>query len=106
MPVLHQKLGAVFFRRYRIRIGLRHALNHLHVHHIEFIAAGRALVGANLTLDDQARLLRQRLDRVEYLRRDPILRHHSLNHSRAVAKLWKQQLPALAQVIQPAAQRD
>ena len=106
MPMLHQEFGAMLFRRDGIGIGLRHALHDLHVRHVEFVAAGRALVGANLAFDDHARFLRQRLDRFEDLRRDGVLRHHALNHARAVAKLRKQQLPALAQVIEPAAERD
>ena len=106
MPVLHQEICAVLLRRNGVGIGLRHALHHLHVRHIEFVAARRALIGANLAFDDHARFLCQRLDRLEHLWRDRILRHYSLNHARAVAKLRKQQLPALAQVIEPAAQSD
>ena len=106
MPVLHQEFDAVLFRRDGIRIGLRHALHHLHIRHIELISAGRALIGAHLALDDHARLLRQRLDRFEHFRRDRVLRHHALDHARAVAKMRKQQLPALAQVIEPAANGD
>ena len=105
MPVLHQEIHPMLFRSDGIRIGFRHALHHLHVRHIEFVAARSALIGAHLALDDHARLLRQSLDRLKHLRRDRVLRNHTLNHARAVAKLRKQQLPALAQVIKPSAQR-
>ena len=73
---------------------------------VEFVSAGRALVGANFAFDDHARFLRQRLDRVEDFRRNGVLRHDALNDAGAVAKLRKQQLPALAQVVEPAADGD
>src|SRR5579872_2712822 len=96
----------MLLRRYRIRIGFRHPLHHLHIRHIEFVSTRRTLVRAHLTLHDHARFLGQPFDRFEHLGRNRILRHHPLDHPRAVAKLRKQQLPALPQVIQPPPQRN
>src|SRR5579859_3612224 len=106
MAMLHQKICAVFLGGDGVRIRLGDTLHHLDIGNIEFIAAGIALVGPYLALDNHAGLLRQRLDGLEYFRRDRILGHDSLDDSGAVAKLRKQQLPALAQVIKPAANRD
>ena len=54
MPMLHQEIGAVLFGRDGIRVGLRNALHDLHIQHVEFVAAGSALVGANFAFDDHA----------------------------------------------------
>ena len=89
-----------------IRRRLRDALHDLHVGHIELVAAVGALVGADFAFDDDARFLGQRLDGVEYFRRDRVFRNNALNDSRAVAKLREQKLSALAQVVEPAADGD
>ena len=83
-----------------------HALHDLHVGDIEFVAAVGALVGANFAFDDHARFLGQRLDGVENFGRDRVLRHDALNDAGAVAELREQQLSALAQVVEPAADGD
>ncbi len=106
MAMLHEELGAMLFGRDGVRIGLGHALDNLNVDHVEFVAAGRALIGADFALDDHARLLGEGLDGFEHFGRDRVFRHHALNDARAVAKLREQKLAALAQVIEPAAQRD
>ncbi len=106
MPVLHQEVGAVFLGSNRVRRRLRHALHDLHIRHIELVAAMGPLVGANLAFDNDARLLRQGLDRIEHFRRDRVLRHNPLNDARAVAKLREQQLATFAQVVEPTADRD
>src|SRR5580704_9640330 len=41
MPMLHQKIDAVFFQRNGIGITLRDFLNHLHIRAIQLIATGR-----------------------------------------------------------------
>src|SRR6266849_998177 len=104
--MLHEKVHAVFFQRDGIRIILGNALDDLHVADVELVATGGTLVGADLAFDDHTRFLGQRLDRVEYFRRNRVLWHHTLDHTRAVTKLRKQQLPALAQVVEPAADGD
>ena len=96
----------MFLRRDRIGIVGIDPLHHLRVGDVEFVAAGSALVGAHLAGDDDARLLRQALDRLEQLGRDLALRHHALDDAAAIAKLRKQQLAALAQVVEPAANGD
>ena len=106
MAVLHEEIGAVFFGRDGIRIGFRHALHDLHVRNVKLVSAVGALVGADFAFDDHAGFLGQGLDRVEHFRRDRVLGHDALNHARAVAKLREQQLPALAQVVEPAADGD
>ena len=42
----------------------------------------------------------------EHFQWDGILRHDALDHARSIAKLWEQQLAALAQVIEPSAEGD
>ena len=106
MAVLHQKIDAVLFGRDGIRIVGIHALHHLRVGDVEFVAAGSALVGAYLAGDDHARLLRQPLDRLEQFGRNCVLGHHALDDAATVAELREQQLAALAQVVQPSADGD
>src|SRR5262249_1609539 len=83
-----------------------HALHDLNVGDIELISAGCAFIRAYLSFDDYARFLRKALDRVEDFRRNCVFRHDTLDNARAVAELRKEQLPALAQVIEPATDRD
>ena len=106
MPVLHQEFHAVLFQGNRIGIVLGDTLQHLHIRYIEFVPAGRALVGAHFAFDNHARLLREAFDGIEDFGRNRALGHHSLNHAGAIAELWKQQLPAFAQVVKPAANSD
>ena len=61
MAMLHQEVDAVLLERDRIRIVFRDLLHDLNVGDVEFEAAGRALIGANLAAHDHARLLRQGL---------------------------------------------
>ncbi len=89
-----------------IRIVLGDPLHDLNVGDVEFVAAGRALVGTDLALDNHARLLREAFDRIEHFRRDGILGDDALNDAGAVAKLRKQEFPAFAQVVKPAANGD
>ena len=106
MPVLHQEIDAVLFQRDGIGIVLRNALDHLHIGDVQFVAAGSALVGANLAFNNHARFLGQAFDGIEDFGGDRILGHDALNHAGAIAKLREQQLPALAQVVEPAANGD
>jgi hypothetical protein len=54
MPVLHQKINAVFFQRDGIRITFWHALDDIHIRNIKLVSTGCALIGANLALDNHA----------------------------------------------------
>ena len=89
-----------------IRVALGHPLHDLHIRDVQFVAAGSALVGAHLAFNNDTRFLGQALYRVEDFGRDRILGHDALNNTRAIAKLREQQLPTLAQVVEPAANGD
>ena len=102
MAMLHQEIDAMLLQRDGIGIIFGDALHHLHAAHVELVAPRRALVGADLPFDDDARFLRQTLDGLKNLGRDRAFRHDSLNQAGAVAKNGEQQLPTLAQVVEPA----
>ena len=106
MAVLHQEVDAMLLGRDGVGIRLRNPLHHLHGADVEFVPPGRALVGADLAFDDDTRFLGQTLDRVEHLRGNGVLRDHTLDEPAAVPEDRKQQFPALAQVVQPAADGD
>ena len=106
MAMLHQEIDAVLLERDRVRIGLGHALNHLHVFHVQLEAARGALVGADLAGDNHARLLRQAFERFKHRGRNALHVRHALHGPGAVAKDGEQQLAALAQVVEPSAQGD
>ena len=106
MPVLHQKINAVLFQRYGIGIILGNTLHYLHIGNVELVAAGSALIGANLAFDNDTRFLGQSLHRIENFSRNSVLRQHPLNYAGAVAKNREQQLAALAQVVEPPAKRN
>ena len=106
MAVLHQEFDTVFFGSDGIRIGFGHALHDLDVRDVEFIAAGSALVGADLAFDDDARFLGEAFDSVENFGRDGILRDYSLDDAASVAELREEQLTAFAEVVKPSANGD
>ena len=62
MPVLHEKVGAVFFARNGKRLIFRNALEHLHVVDVKLESAGARLSARTLpvtiTLDSSVRFLR------------------------------------------------
>jgi hypothetical protein len=93
MAVLHQEIDAVLFGSDGIRIGFGHALHDLTFADVEFVAAGSALVGADLAFDDHAGFLGEALDGLEDFGRDGILGNYSLDDAGAVAKLGKRSLP-------------
>ena len=95
----------MFFRRNRIRIVLGNPLQDLNARDIELIPAGCTLVGADLSLDDHARLLGESFDRVEDFRRDSILRHHALNQPGAIANGGRA-VSRYPQVVEPAPDGD
>src|ERR1044071_4640078 len=102
MAVLHQKIRAVFFARDGKWLVFRNALHYLHIAYVQLVAARRAPVGAAFSGNDHAGFVRQVLERVEYFRRYLVLGHDTLDHAGAVAKDRKNQLAALALVVQPA----
>lgn len=104
--MLHEKVNAVLLQADGVGIVFRYALDHLQILDINLVAAGRALVGADFARDDHAGLLRQAFERLKDFRRNAFDMGHALHRAGAVAKDGKQQLAALAQVIEPPAQGD
>ena len=106
MAVLHQEIDAMLFEGDGIGIVLRDPLDDLYVRDIEFVTAGRALVGPHFAFDDHARFLGQALEGIEHFWRDRVFRDDALDDARAVAKLRKQKFAAFAQVVEPAPKGD
>ena len=96
----------MFFGSDGIGIAFGHALHDLDVRDVEFIAAGSALIGADLAFDDDAGFLGEALDGVEDFGRDGVLRDYSLDDAGAVAKLREKKLAAFAEVVEPSANGD
>src|SRR6266568_2552554 len=105
MPVVEEEVHAVFLELDRKRRGFGNSLQDLQFRNPDFVAARSALFRANLPGNDNARFLRQALQRFE---RFGILleRADALNSARAVPKDGKKQLAGLAQVVKPALERD
>jgi hypothetical protein len=101
----HQEVGAVFFGCDGVGIGFGHALHDLDVRDIEFVAAGRALVGANFSFDDDAGFLGEALQGAESFR---ILLEsaNALNDASAIAKDGEEQLAGFAKVVEPTTKGD
>src|SRR6185369_1276811 len=57
MAMVHQEIDAMFLQRNRKRIVVLHALQDLHVRHIQLISARSAFVSPHLALNDDARFL-------------------------------------------------
>src|SRR5262249_30129432 len=106
VAMVHQNIDAVFFQRNWEWLIVWNTLNDLHVRNIQLVTTGGALVGSHFTFDDHARFLREILNRIEHFRSDCVLRNYPLDRARAVAKNREQQLTALAQVVEPPADRD
>src|ERR1700704_100036 len=102
MTMIHQELGAVFFWRDGIIVDF---LKHLSIHDIDLITTRRPLVGAHLAADLNSRFLAQRFQLFPQLRRNRILQNHALHNTAAVAQLWKQNLAARTQVVNPTLER-
>ena len=102
MAMVHQKIDAVILGRDRIRIGFRHALHDVGAFHIQFISAGRALLGADLAANDQRRFLRQILQFFKQLFGQRALHGDALDDAGAVAHLREADFSAAPQVVQPA----
>ncbi len=106
MPPLLQKVDAMILQRDRVRVGLRHALHHLHVFHVQLVPARRALVRTHLSRDNYARFLREAFQLFKHFRRHALHMRHSLDRPGSIAKDGEQQLAALARVVEPPAQSD
>ena len=87
---------------YGSRLG--NALHHLKALHVQLVASRSALVGTHFAGHNHARLLGQPLQRLKDLGGHALYVRHALHGPGAVAKDGKQQLAALAQVIEPSAQ--
>src|SRR6266404_2543030 len=96
----------MFFGSNGVRSRLGHALHDLDVRDVEFIAPGSALIGADFAFDDEAGFLGEAFDGVEDFGRDGILWYYALDDTGAVAKLRKEKLAALAEVVEPTADGD
>src|SRR3954469_13840919 len=106
MPVLHQEVDAMLFERNREWIVLGYALQHLHIQDVEFIAARRAFIRADFARHDHGGLLRELLYAIKHLRRHRALWHDPLDESATVAKNGKEELTALAQIVEPSSDGD
>ncbi len=104
--MLHEEVDAVLLERDRVGIGLGDALDDLNILDVQLKPAVGALVGADLAGDDDTGLLGQALERLKDLRRNALDVGYALDGAGAVAKDGKQELAALAQVIEPSAQSD
>ena len=101
--MLHKEVHAVFFGRNRIRIGVRDLLQDLHIHNVKFVPARGTLIGPHFPLDDHTRFLGEALHGIKDFGCYRVLGHHTLNRAGTVAKNGEEQFPALALVVQPAA---
>src|SRR5258708_8027731 len=96
----------MFFGSNGVWSRLGHALHDLDVRHVEFIAAGSALIGADFALDDYAGFLGEAFDGVEDFGRDSVLRDYALDDAGAITKLREKELAAFAEVVEPSANGD
>jgi len=104
--MLHEEVDAVFFERDGVGVGLGDALDDLEVEHVELKSSRRALVGSDLAGDDDAGFLSEAFQGFEDGGRDALDVGYALDGAGTVAKDWKEQLAAFAQVVEPSAQDD
>ena len=69
----------MFFQRDGIRLAVGHALHHFRLRHIQFVAAGRALIGADFASNDDARFLCKIFYLVENFQRHSIFGDYALH---------------------------
>ena len=79
MAVFHQELDSVLFQRNGIRLAVGHALHHFRLRHIQLVAAGSALIGADLAGDDDARFLRKIFYLLKDFQRHGVFCDHALH---------------------------
>ena len=106
MPMLHQKIRAVLFRRDGIRRLLINQLHDFQIFNIQLIAARGPLVRTDFAAHDDRAFLRQRLDARENFFRHAGFMRDTLDGAGAIAKNRKDKLAGFAQVVEPSAQGD
>ena len=86
VAMVHQEIDAMIFRSDRIRRSFGNALDHVDLFEIHFVAAGGARLCPHLAANDDRRLLRQILDRLERLLGQVRLHCDTLHNPGAIAK--------------------
>jgi hypothetical protein len=99
--MVEQEIDAVLFELDGVGIGLVDFLHDVDFADADFVAAGSALLGADLSGDDDAGFVREAFEGGEggriFFQRD-----NTLDDAGAVAKDGEQQLAGFAQVVEPA----
>jgi hypothetical protein len=103
MPVIEEKVDAVFLGRDRI---LGRLVDDLQIGDAELVAKGRAVVLRTTPVTIERRFLRQMIGARELILRHVLLEHHALQRAGAVAHLEEVQLAARALVVEPALEGD
>jgi hypothetical protein len=106
MAVLHEEVDAMLLEGDGVGIGLGDALDDLEIEDIELISARRPLVGTDFAGDDDARLLGEAFQGIEDGGRNALYVGDALDGAGAVAKDGEEELAALAEVVEPAAECD
>ncbi len=106
VAVLHEEVGAMLFEGDGVGIVFGDALDDLDVLDVELVTAGGAFVGADFAGDDDGGFVGEAFDGLEDLGRDGGFGDDALDGAGAVAEDGKEQLAALAQVVEPAVQGD
>jgi hypothetical protein len=106
MAMLHEEVDAVLLGSDGIGVGLGDSLDNLKAFHVELISSRCSLVGADSSGDDDRGLLGEAFEGLENLRGDALYVGHALDGAGAVAKDGKEELAALAEVVEPAAEGD
>ncbi len=101
VAMIHQKLDAVILRGDGVGIGFRHALHHFQILHVHFVAAGGALVGADLAGDNDGGFLGQVFDGLEQGFGQRTFYGHALHQAGAIAQDRKDDFAGFAKVVEP-----
>jgi hypothetical protein len=101
MAMVHQEIGAVFFGRDGVRIGLGNALHYFGALDVHFVTTGRALLGPNLAAQNDGRFLSQVFQCVKERCIDVGFHRDALHGAAAVAQKREDDLAGLAQVVKP-----
>ena len=102
MAVVHQEIRAMFLGRDGIGIRFRNAVEHLGALHIHFIAAGRALLGANFAAKNQRRFLSEIFQRFKQRFVEIGFHRNALHDAGAVAHEREHDFAGFAEVVEPA----
>ena len=106
MAMIHQEVCAVFLGRNGVRVGFRDLLENLHRFDIEFIAAGGARLGADLTADDEGRFLGEVDQGIKGFFGQRAFYGDALHDAGAIAQDGEGDLAGLAQIVEPAGDFD